>query len=354
MKRLIFALLTLAAVPLFAGNINFVYYNYDYDNYGYYDEYWYDNYWYDGYWVYMPYGYYCVNYVWWYPWWWGWYWNRCYWAHNWCWDFFYAGYYVVWYDHGCWWYRPRYGHYVCYRLPHSYQTVRVRARTHGIYLPEKPPREINVQYREDQVMQLARQQDPDLFARVEKEHRSGNLEKMRKEHVQQVNREIAVKNQEHGIRDRNIDINELTKQTKPVKEVKNTNTQRIRQESKTNAPKVESKSTVKQTTSKSTQSRIQKISKSESKTRTEASVRSYERVEQPGSKGSSSSERQVERPREKGNDERIVPRQARDKENTPAQKEQKSTPQVQRQQERRPPQPRSNPFERGDYRQNKR
>jgi hypothetical protein len=355
MKSLIFALLMLAAVPLFAGNVNFVYYSYDYNDYGSYDEYWYDNYWYDGYWVYMPYGYYCVQYVWWYPWWWDWYWARCHWCHNWSWDFFYAGFYVVWYDQGYWWYRPRYGHYVRYRLPHSYQVVRVRARTHGIYLPEKPPREISVPYRENQVMQLARQQDPELFARVEKEQRSGNLEKIRKDYVKQVNQEIAVKNQEYGITDRNMDIEQLAKQSKPTTVTKDANTQRTQQQNKTAARIVEPKPTVKQTTSKNTQSHIQKTSKSESTTRTESPVPAYGRVEQPGSRGNSSTERQVERPREtNSNDERIVPRQANEKENKPDQKQQKNTPQVQREQPTRPPRPQQSPYERSSSRENKR
>ena len=354
MKRLIFLSLLFAVIPAFAGNYDFIYYNYGYDGYGSYDEYWCDDYWYDGYWVYMPYGYYCVHYVWWYPWWWDWYWARCHWCHNWSWDFFYAGFYVVWYDQGYWWYRPRYGHYVRYRLPHSYQVVRVRARTHGIYLPDKPPREINVPYRENQVMQLARQQDPELFTRVEKEHSSGNLEKMRQEHVKQVNREIAVKNQEHGITDRNIDINELSKQTKPATATKNTNTQRIQPQSKTVNPKVEDKSTKKDVSSTNTSSRIQKTSKSETKMRTQSPVRSYERVEQTTSREKNAVEKRVEQPRETRNDERIVPQQSKENESVPEPKERKNTPQVQRQQERRPPQPRQNPYERTDPRENKR
>jgi len=357
MKRLIFLSLLFAVAPLFAGNVNFIYYNYGYGDPGYYDEYWYDDYWYDGYWVYMPYGYYCVHYVWWYPWWWDWYWHRCHWVHHWSWDFFYAGFYVVWYDQGYWWYRPRYGRYVRYRLPHSYATVRVRARTHGIYLPEKPPRELNVPYRENQVMQLVRQNDPELYARVEREHRTGNLERMRKEHVEQVNREIAVKNREHGIKDRNIDINELAKQSKPMTTVKSTNTPRIQQESKTSTPKVEYKPTSKETQSKSTQttqSRIQKTSKSESKTSREYPTQSYERVDQIPSREKDVSEKRVEQPREKSSEEKMIPRQVKEKDSKPEQNERKNTPQVQGQQERRPPQPRSNPYDRPDQRENKR
>lgn len=356
MKRLIFLSLLFAAVPLFAGDVNFIYYNYGYDDYGYYDEYWYDDYWYDGHWVYMPYGYYCVHYVWWYPWWWDWYWHRCHWVHHWSWDFFYAGFYVVWYDHGYWWYRPRYGRYVRYRLPHSYHTVRVRARTHGIYLPEKPPREINVPYRQNQVMQLVRQNDPELYARVEKEHSSGNLERMRKQHVEQVNREIVVKNREHGIRDRNIDIEQLSKQKVSTSEVKNTNTQRIKQETRTTTPRDEYKSPSKRTSSTSSQSRIQKTSKSESKTRKESQVRSFEPVERPRSGERNVQERYVERPgeREREHVEKSAPQRTKEKDNKSTQKSQKNTPQVQRQQERRPPQPRLQPFDQSNQRENKR
>ncbi|MGB7055278.1 MAG: hypothetical protein WBE28_08155 [bacterium] len=354
MKRLLFLSLLFAVVPLFAGDINFIYYNYDYNDHGYYDEYWYDDYWYDGHWVYMPYGYYCVHYVWWYPWWWDWYWARCHWVHHWSWDFFYAGFYVVWYDHGSWWYRPRYGHYVRHRLPHSYHTVRVRARTHGIYLPEKPPRELNVPYRQNQIRQLVKQQDPELYSRVEKEHRNGNLERMRKEHVEQVNREIVVKNREHGIKDRNIDINELSKQSRSMNEVKSTNPQRIRQESKTTTPKVEYKSTSKKTSSNKTSSRIQRTSKTESKTRKESQVRSNEPVEQSRSRERNVPERYVERPSEKEKDQKNTPQRTKEKDNKPTQKSRTNTPQVQRQQERRPPQPRLQLYNQTNQRENKR
>ncbi len=354
MKRLIYLSLLFAVVPLFAGDINFIYYNYGYDDYGYYDEYWYDDYWYDGYWVYMPYGYYCVHYVWWYPWWWDWYWARCHWCHHWSWDFFYAGFYVVWYDQGYWWYRPRYGRYVRYRLPHSYHTVRVRARTHGIYLPEKPPREISVPYRENQVIQLVKQNDPELYARVEKEQRSGNLERMRKEHVQQVNREIATKNQERGIKDRNIDIEQLSKQKASTSAVKNTNTPRISQESRTAAPKAESKSTSKGTQPKSTQSRIQKTSKSESSKRNETPVRSNERVEESRSRVPNVRESQVQRSAEKEKEQKNAPQRVQKTVSKQDKKSRPAPPQVQRQQERRPPQPRQQPYERPNQRDNKR
>jgi len=354
MKRLLFFSLLLAVVPLFAGDVNFIYYSYDYNDYGYYDEYWYDDYWYDGYWVYMPYGYYCVHYVWWSPWWWDWYWHRCHWVHHWSWDFFYAGFYIVWYDHGYWWYRPRYGRYVRYRLPHSYATVRVRARTHGIYLPEKPPREINVPYRENQVMQLVRQNDPGLYAQVEKEHRTGNLEKMRVKHVEQVNREIEVKNREHGIKDRNIDINELSKQSRSISTVKSTNTQRIKQETKTSTPKVEYKSATKKTQSENTQSRIQKTTKSKSDSRKEPQVRSYERVEKTGVSAKSVPESRVERSRSTEQVEKRTPQVAKEKEQQKVQNTRKSTPQVERQQQRRPPQPRPQTYGRPNQQENKR
>ncbi len=188
MKRLI--LLSLAALPLFAFGINFILADYEYYGDGYaYDEYWCD-YPCDGYWVYYPDGYYCVHYVWWYPWWWDWYWWRCYWCHHFCWNFFYCGFYVVWYEDGCWWWRPRYGRWVRYRLPYTYKEIRYRARKYGIKLPKKPPREINVPYKENEIKRLVRQKDPELFARVEKEHRSGNLERLRKEYDARIKREV--------------------------------------------------------------------------------------------------------------------------------------------------------------------
>jgi hypothetical protein len=199
MKRLL--LLTLAALPLFAFGGDFVYVNdgpYDYDYW--YDEYWEDEYWYDGYWVYYPHGYYCVHFVWWYPWWWDWFWLRCHWCHSFSWDFFCNGFYVGWYEDGMWWYRPRYGRWVRYRLPHSYYTVRYKARQHGIYLPEKPPREISIPYKEHEIMNLAKQQDPELFRGVEKEHKTGNLERMRKDYEVRMNKEITKKNQEYQMK----------------------------------------------------------------------------------------------------------------------------------------------------------
>ena len=196
MKRLL--LLLLAAIPLFAFSGTFIYYDYGYsDTDCWYDEYWVDDCWYDGYWVYYPHGYYCVHYVWWYPWWWDWYWVRCHWCHHFYWDFFYAGFYVVWYQDGCWWFRPRYGHWVAYQLPHSYYTIHYNAGMNGIYLPDKPPREIVIPYNDSQVMNLSKQHDPELFTTVEKNHKSGNLEKMRQAYDIQLKQEIAAKNEEY-------------------------------------------------------------------------------------------------------------------------------------------------------------
>lgn len=196
MKRLF--LLTLAAIPLFAFSVNFIYCDYEYD-----DEYWYDEYWYpepnyyDGYWVYYPHGYYCVYYVWYHPWWWDWYWWHCHWCHHFDWHFFRAGFYVVWYEDGCWWFRPRYGRWVRYKIPYAYNEFRYKARGYGINLPEKPTREINIPYNEKEIQRLTKEKDPQLYARIEKEHRSGNLDKMKREYQTKVKREIAVKNEEY-------------------------------------------------------------------------------------------------------------------------------------------------------------
>ena len=204
MKRAL--LLILAAVPLFAFTVNFIYCDYDYyeDDY-WYEEYWYDDCWRDDYWVYYPYGYYCIHYVWWYPWWWDWYWQRCHWCHNFYWDFFHQGFYIVWYDDGCWWFRPRYGRWVRYRLPYSYHEIKSRARDHGIYLPEKPPREISVPYNEKEIKRLVKQKDPNLYERVEKEHKSGNIEKMKKQYTESVKKEVAKKDQEYRIKTRQVE-----------------------------------------------------------------------------------------------------------------------------------------------------
>ncbi|MCX7995863.1 MAG: hypothetical protein N3A65_08880 [candidate division WOR-3 bacterium] len=196
MKRLI--LLTLATIPLFAFNVNFVYCDYDEDENYWCDEYWnYDPDWYDEYWVYYPSGYYCVYYVWYHPWWWDWYWWHCHWCHHFDWHFFCAGFYIVWYEDGCWWWRPRYGRWVKYKLPYNYAEFRYKARSYGIELPEKPPREINLPYKEKEVMRLTKEKDPQLFARIEKEHKSGNLERMRKEYENNIRKEVMIKNEEY-------------------------------------------------------------------------------------------------------------------------------------------------------------
>jgi hypothetical protein len=86
---------------------------------------------------------------------------------------------------------------VRYKVPHSYYTLRYRAKQHGIHLPSKPPRELNIPYKKNEIRKLMKQEDPELFKRVEKEHKSGNLEKMRKEYVVKTEKKIAVKNQEY-------------------------------------------------------------------------------------------------------------------------------------------------------------
>ena len=337
MKRLLFLALMLAVMPLFAGDVNFIYYDYDYHgDYGY-DEYWYDGYYYDGYWVYMPYGYYCGYFPWWYPWWWDWFWWRCHWCHHFSWDFYYSGFYVVWYDHGHWWYRPRYGRRVRYRLPYSYATLRVKSRTHGIYLPEKPPREISVPYREEQVRALVRQQDPDLFSRVEREHSSGNLEQMRMQHVAKVNREIAEKNREHGIKGKDIDINQLTKRTSPVQSTESKSSGRIEKSTKQRTTDVSV-----EPASKGTSARIKKVSKNETGKRDESpvrskepQVRSSERVTNTDKRKETAPEPRVEENRDRGRPTTKTSERENSKSNQPEKQERKSTSRAPKQSERK-------------------
>ncbi|MGB9719964.1 MAG: hypothetical protein ACPL28_00585 [bacterium] len=198
MKR--YLLLLLAAIPLFAYSASFVYCDYDSDPYdGWYDEYWGPDpeYYCDGYWIYYPHGYYCVYYVWYHPWWWDWYWWHCHWCHHFDWHFFRAGFYVVWYEDGCWWWRPRYGRVVRYKLPYAYNEFRHKARSYGVDLPDKPPRQVNVPYNEKEIQRLTKEKDPDLYARIEKEHKSGNLERMKREYETKVKKEIVAKNEEY-------------------------------------------------------------------------------------------------------------------------------------------------------------
>ena len=198
MKRLL--LLVLAAIPLFAFDVNFLYNDYDRAGTDWHDEYWE----YSGYdchegehWVYYPHGHYCVYYVWWHPWYWDWYWHRCHWHHHWDWDFFACGYYVVWYSDGGWWWRPRYGRVVRYKLPYEYGDFRWKARSYGVNLPDKPGREINVPYKEHDARRLMEKKDPELIKRLEQEQKNGNLEKIRKDYEVRVKKEIAVKNEDY-------------------------------------------------------------------------------------------------------------------------------------------------------------
>lgn len=199
MKKLL--LLAMACVPLFGFTINFNFVDTDED--GWCDEYWYEDYWCDNDWIYYPHGYYCVHYVSWYPWWWDWYWVNCRWCHNFYWDFFYSGFYVVWYDNGGWWYRPRYGYYVRYELPYSYAQIRYQAGLNGINLPANPPTQINLAYQENQIRTLSEKHDPQLFARVQAEDKSGNLERMRQSYDSKISHEIVTKNEKYGIDNNN-------------------------------------------------------------------------------------------------------------------------------------------------------
>ncbi|UCD19747.1 MAG: hypothetical protein JSU64_01000 [candidate division WOR-3 bacterium] len=342
MKRLLFALLIIAIVPIFADNVSFVYYGYNYDP-GYYDEYWYSDYWYDGYWMYMPYGYYCVRFIWWYPWWWDWYWARCHWCHHFQWDFFYAGFYVVWYDHGTWWYRPRYGQYVRYRLPYSYAVLRVRARTNGIYLPDKPPREINLPYHENQVMRLARKHDPELFARVERENRTGNLERMRTKYMNQVNNEIAAKNREHGIESRRIDIKELANRKKSIAWTSSENPVKMKQRaSDVRQPDARVERSSEKRSSEKGSSRIKTERRSESKKLLDSKRSPAERVERKDSKEKRTPPSRVTESRDKTDDQPKVAERGRASEKSekrqPTNKKETSRPE--RQSERKSSAPR--------------
>ncbi len=197
MKRLL--LIALFALPLLGFGANFVYDHYDNPDEAWCDEYWgYDyGYHHHNHWVYYPHGYYCVYYVWWHPWYWDWYWDRCHWCHHWDWHFFSAGYYVVWYSDGGWWWRPRYGRPVRYKLPYEYHDFRWKAQSYGVNLPEKPGREIDLPYKEQDVQRLMKERDPELFKRVEQEQKSGNLERIRQDYDTRVKKEIEVKNEEY-------------------------------------------------------------------------------------------------------------------------------------------------------------
>jgi hypothetical protein len=160
---------------------------------------------------------------------------------------------------------------VRYKVPHSYYTLRYRAKQHGIPLPAKPPRELNIPYKENEIRKLMKQEDPELFKRIEKERQSGNLEKMRKEYVTQTEKKIAAKNQEY----KKYDNNKKT-------QLKNTETKKSY-----NYPtnkRIDDKPTQKSKTkytekkhdyNKKSESRIIKRPKNESKSRKKAPPASY-------------------------------------------------------------------------------
>jgi hypothetical protein len=182
--------------------------------------------------------------VWWYPWWWDWYWYRCHWHSHFHWDFFYAGYYVVWYDAGVWWFRPRFGRWVQYRLPYTYQEIRYRAVDHGVYLPAKPPREIYVPFKETTIKNLIKEKDPQMFRTIEKEYKNGNLQKKQTQYQTKTQNEILRKNKEYGIKDTKRSYMETIKRSKTINQTKKTYTPVSRDILRSQNPK-DSKQTMK-------------------------------------------------------------------------------------------------------------
>jgi hypothetical protein len=170
-----------------------------------------------------------------------------------------------------------------------------------------------------------RQQDPELFAKVEREHRSGNLEQMRMQHVAKVNREIVEKDREHRITGKNIDINQLTKGTSPVRSVdsKSGGIQKVTKQRSTDIKY--------EPVSKNAASRIKKISKSETKARSESvvrskesQVRSSERVTRTEERQKSTPEPRVEKTRNRDSKTTKVPEREKPKVSKPEKKESKT------------------------------
>lgn len=88
--------------------------------------------------------------------------------------------------------------------------MRDRAQSHGIHLPDKPPREIVIPYKEREIRELIRQKDPELYTRVEKEHKSGALERKRIDYTTQIQKEIETKNRDYGIKNTPKDYTKMT------------------------------------------------------------------------------------------------------------------------------------------------
>lgn len=189
-------------------------------------------------------------------------------------------------------------------------------------------------------MNLARQNDPELFTRVEREQRSGNLERMRTNYVKQVNSEIATKNREHGINNLNIDVNELSKREKPIartNEMKPSNTRT----SPGNRGRVQSENKDKRTGVSveqervQTPSRIQKESKSPSRASVPGRV-DAQRVEPANKQKERSSPSRVEQSRKVPEVETKAPDRKEAKNEKPRTDSRKSTPSSQRPQNRQP------------------
>jgi hypothetical protein len=171
-----------------------------------------------------------------------------------------------------------------------------------------------------------RQQDPELFAKVEREHRSGNLEQMRMQHVAKVNREIVEKDREHRITGKNIDINQLTKGTSPVRSVDSKSGGGIQKVTKQRSTDIKY-----EPVSKNAASRIKKMSKSETKARSESvvrskesQVRSSERVTRTEERQKSTPEPRVEKTRNRDSKTTKVPEREKPKVSKPEKKESKT------------------------------
>lgn len=190
-------------------------------------------------------------------------------------------------------------------------------------------------------MSLARKNDPELFTRVEKERRSGNLERMRTNYAKEINREIASKNRAHGIDNMNIDINELAKRDKPIARTNNPRTNVPNQPRAQDEGKIKQAGTPREEARVQTPSRIQKESRDKKVSQPAAADRPGQRVER--------TDQRVERPAPPISDksrgrpqvEKKVPERKEEKSEKPKTDNQRSTSRSQRPQGRELDEPRS-------------
>lgn len=96
-------------------------------------------------------------------------------------------------------------------------------------------------------MELTKQKDPELYMRVQKEHKTGNLEKMRSNYATEMKKEITRKNQEYRMKNNDRDQMRASEQNKydtytPSKRAPSNTGKQSQYETKKGSPEKETQS----------------------------------------------------------------------------------------------------------------